>query len=105
MEVCASVLAQACQSAAGEVVAANEGAADSPCPSAQESCIDVARRERSSQGAKRPEAPAGSGAQSVPGTWGPSRRGINRKQMRTLLSPVSLEWEWKAQEGGDLPHD
>lgn len=47
----------------------------------------------------------GSGAQSVPGTWGPSRRGINRKRIEEFLSAVSLEWEWKAQEGGDLPHD
>lgn len=57
------------------------GAAGSPGPSARESCIDVAGRERSSRERSRPEAPAGSGAQSVPGTWGPSRRGINRKQI------------------------
>lgn len=57
------------------------GAAGSPGPSARESCIDVAGRERSSREWSRPEAPAGSGAQSVPGTWGPSRRGINRKQI------------------------
>lgn len=81
VEVCASVLARACKSAAGEVVAANGGAAGSPGPSAQESCIDVAGWERSSRSGAGPEAPAGSGAQSVPGTWGPLRRGINRKQI------------------------
>ena len=32
MEVCASVLARACKSVAGEVVAANGGAAGSPVP-------------------------------------------------------------------------
>lgn len=57
VEVCASVLTRACQSAAGEVVAANggsgEGAVDILCPSARESCIDVAGRERTSRGAKR----------------------------------------------------
>lgn len=75
VEVCASVLAQACQSAAGEVVAANEGAADSPCPSAQESCIDVARRERSSQGAKRARGPSG-----VRGSVGPWNLGSLEKR-------------------------
>lgn len=57
------------------------GAAGSPGPSARESCIDVAGRERSSRGAERAGGPSGSGAQSVPGTWGPSRRGINRKHI------------------------
>lgn len=66
MEVCASVLAGACQSVAGEVVAANGGAAGSPGPSARESCIDVAGRERSSRGAKRAGGPSG-----VRGSVGP----------------------------------
>lgn len=57
------------------------GGGGSGGPSARESCIDVAGRERSSREQSRPEAPAGSGAQSVPGTWGPLRRGINRKQI------------------------
>lgn len=58
------------------------GAAGSPGPSARESCIVVAGRERSSRGAEQAGGgPSGSGAQSVPGTWGPSRRGMNRKHI------------------------
>lgn len=75
----------------------------SPGPSARESCIDVAGRERSSRGAKQTEAPAGSGAQSVPGTWGPSRRGVNRKQMRRLLSPVSWSGSGRLRKAGTRP--
>jgi hypothetical protein len=37
-------------------------------------------RERALLPGSGPEAPAGSGAQSVPGTWGLSRRGINKKE-------------------------
>lgn len=75
----------------------------SPGPSARESCIDVAGRERSSRGAKQTEAPAGSGAQSVPGTWGPSRRGVNRKQMRRLLCPVSWSGSGRLRRVGTCP--
>lgn len=75
----------------------------SPGPSARESCIDVAGRERASRGAKQTEAPAGSGAQSVPGTWGPSRRGVNRKQMRRLLSPVSWSGSGRLRKVGTCP--
>ena len=62
MEVCASVLARACKSVAGEVVAANGGAAGSPVPLPGE-LHRRGGRERSSRGAERsgPEAPAGPG--------------------------------------------
>lgn len=81
-EVCASVLARACKSAVEEVVVANRRLAGSPGPSARESCIVVAGREHSSR--EQARGPSGSGAQSVPGTWGPSERGINKKQRKRL---------------------
>lgn len=45
-------------------------------------------RERSSRGAERsgPAFPQRVRAQSVPGTWGSSRRGMNRKHIGRLLS-------------------
>lgn len=79
-EVCASVLARACESAVEEVVVANRRLAGSPSPSARESCIDVTGREHSSR--EQARGPSGSGAQSVPGTWGPSERGIIRNKGR-----------------------
>lgn len=74
-EVCASGLARACQSAAGEVVAAIGRATGSPSPSARESCIDVAGRERSSRGAKQEGGPSG-----VRGSVGPWNLGSLEKR-------------------------
>lgn len=69
VEVCASVLARACKSAVGEVVAANGGAAGSPGPSARESCIDVAGWERSSRSraGRRPQRGPGLSRSLEPG--------------------------------------
>lgn len=68
VEVCASVLARACKSAAQEVVAANGRVAGSPGPSAQESCIDVTGRERCSPGAgQRPQRGPGLSRSLEPG--------------------------------------
>lgn len=75
VEVCASVLARACKSAAGEVVAANVGAAGSPGPSARESCIDVSGRERSSLGSGVGQRP-----QWVRGSVGPWNLGSLEKR-------------------------
>lgn len=76
MEVCASVLARACKSAAGEVVAANGGAAGSPGPSARESCIDVV-------GGSAPpgeRSRAGRKPQRVRGSAGPWNLGFLKKR-------------------------
>ena len=76
MEMCASVLARACKSAAGEVVAANGGAAGSPGPSARESCIDVV-------GGSAPpgeRSRAGRKPQRVRGSAGPWNLGFLKKR-------------------------
>ena len=53
-----------------------------PRPLCPGSCIDVAGgRAPPGSGAERAGSPNGSGAQSVPGTWGSSRRGMNRKHI------------------------
>jgi hypothetical protein len=68
VEVCASVLARACKSAAEEVVAAHGRGSGSPGLSAQESCIDMAGRERSSRGAgQRPQRGPGLSRSLEPG--------------------------------------
>lgn len=70
-QMCAFFLARACKStaAAEEVEAAEGRVAGGPCPSARDSCIDVAGRGRASRG-ERARGPSGVGGSVGPWNLG-----------------------------------